>query len=341
VEEGELRVGDNLAVQVDAARRRATALNHSATHLLHAALRQILGDHVQQKGSLVDAERLRFDFSHFEPVRRNQLLAIERLVNQEIRENHLVETRLMSLDDAKATGAMALFGEKYADQVRVLRMGGFSTELCGGTHARAVGDIGLFKILNEGGIASGVRRIEATTGANALAAVEADEERLLRLASLVRGSREDLDDKVAALLDRAKRLEKELADLKAKAAGAAGQDLAAQAEEIGGVKVLAARLDGADAKTLRDALDRLKDKLGSAIILLAAESEGKVSLVGGVTKDLTGRFKAGDLVREAAAKVGGKGGGRPDMAQAGGNDPAGLPAALALAKEWVRAQASR
>jgi alanyl-tRNA synthetase len=341
VDEGELRVGDNLAAQVDAARRRATALNHSATHLLHAALRQILGDHVQQKGSLVDAERLRFDFSHFEPVRRNQLLAIERLVNQEIRENHLVETRLMSLDDAKATGAMALFGEKYADQVRVLRMGGFSTELCGGTHARAVGDIGLFKILNEGGIASGVRRIEATTGANALAAVEADEERLLRLASLVRGSREDLDDKVAALLDRAKRLEKELADLKAKAAGAAGQDLAAQAEEIGGVKVLAARLDGADAKTLRDALDRLKDKLGSAIILLAAESEGKVSLVGGVTKDLTGRFKAGDLVREAAAKVGGKGGGRPDMAQAGGNDPAGLPAALALAKEWVRAQASR
>ncbi len=341
VEEGELRVGDNLAAQVDAARRRATTLNHSATHLLHAALRQILGDHVQQKGSLVDAERLRFDFSHFEPVRRNQLLAIERLVNQEIRENHLVETRLMSLDDAKATGAMALFGEKYADQVRVLRMGGFSTELCGGTHARAVGDIGLFKILSEGGIASGVRRIEATTGANALAAVEADEERLLRLASLVRGSREDLDDKVAALLDRAKRLEKELADLKAKAAGAAGQDLAAQAEVIGGVKVLAARLDGADAKTLRDALDRLKDKLGSAIILLAAESEGKVSLVGGVTKDLTGRFKAGDLVREAAAKVGGKGGGRPDMAQAGGNDPAGLPAALALAKEWVRAQASR
>ncbi len=341
VEEGELRVGDNLAAQVDAARRRATALNHSATHLLHAALRQILGDHVQQKGSLVDAERLRFDFSHFEPVRRNQILAIERLVNQEIRENHLVETRLMSLDDAKATGAMALFGEKYADQVRVLRMGGFSTELCGGTHARAVGDIGLFKILSEGGIASGVRRIEATTGANALAAVEADEERLLRLASLVRGSREDLDDKVAALLDRAKRLEKELADLKAKAAGAAGQDLAAQAEVIGGVKVLAARLDGADAKTLRDALDRLKDKLGSAIILLAAESEGKVSLVGGVTKDLTGRFKAGDLVREAAAKVGGKGGGRPDMAQAGGNDPAGLPAALALAKEWVRAQASR
>jgi alanyl-tRNA synthetase len=281
VEAGELRVGDKLEAKVDAERRRATALNHSATHLMHAALRHILGDHVQQKGSLVDPERLRFDFSHFEPVSREQLRAIERRVNQEIRENHPVETRVMTLEDAKATGAMALFGEKYADQVRVLRMGDFSTELCGGTHARAVGDIGLFKILGEGGIASGVRRIEATTGAQALAAVEADEERLLRLASLVKGSREDLDDKVAALLERAKRLEKELGDLKAKAASAAGQDLADQAEEIGGIKVLAARLDGADAKALRDALDRLKDKLGSAIILLAAESEGRVSLVAG------------------------------------------------------------
>ncbi|MBK8640521.1 MAG: alanine--tRNA ligase [Chromatiaceae bacterium] len=338
VEAGELRVGDKLEAKVDAERRRATALNHSATHLMHAALRHILGDHVQQKGSLVDPERLRFDFSHFEPVSREQLRAIERRVNQEIRENHPVETRVMTLEDAKATGAMALFGEKYADQVRVLRMGDFSTELCGGTHARAVGDIGLFKILGEGGIASGVRRIEATTGAQALAAVEADEERLLRLASLVKGGREDLDDKVAALLERAKRLEKELADLKAKAASAAGQDLADQAEEISGIKVLAARLDGADAKALRDALDRLKDKLGSAIILLAAESEGRVNLVAGVTKDLTDRFQAGDLIREAAAKVGGKGGGRADMAQAGGSDPAGLPAALALAKEWTRAR---
>jgi alanyl-tRNA synthetase len=338
VEAGELRVGDKLEAKVDAERRRATALNHSATHLMHAALRQILGDHVQQKGSLVDPERLRFDFSHFEPVSREQLRAIERRVNQEIRENHPVETRVMTLEDAKATGAMALFGEKYADRVRVLRMGDFSTELCGGTHARAVGDIGLFKILGEGGIASGVRRIEATTGAQALAAVEADEERLLRLASLVKGSREDLDDKVAALLERAKRLEKELADLKAKAASAAGQDLAAQAEEISGIKVLAARMEGADAKALREVLDRLKDKLGSAIILLAAESEGRVSLVAGVTKDLTDRFQAGDLIREAAAKVGGKGGGRADMAQAGGSDPAGLPAALALAKDWTRAR---
>ena len=338
VEAGELRVGDKLDAKVDAERRRATALNHSATHLMHAALRHILGDHVQQKGSLVDPERLRFDFSHFEPVSREQLRAIERRVNQEIRENHPVETRVMTLEDAKATGAMALFGEKYADQVRVLRMGDFSTELCGGTHVRAVGDIGLFKILGEGGIASGVRRIEATTGAQALAAVEADEERLLRLASLVKGGRDDLDDKVAALLERAKRLEKELADLKAKAASAAGQDLADQAEEMGGIRVLAARLDGADAKALRDALDRLKDKLGSAVILLAAESEGRVNLVAGVTKDLTDRFQAGDLIREAAAKVGGKGGGRADMAQAGGSDPAGLPAALALAKEWTRAR---
>ena len=341
VEEGRLTVGDVVEARVDVERRQATALNHSATHLMHAALRQILGDHVQQKGSLVDPERLRFDFSHFEPVSREQLRAIERLVNQEIRANHAVETGLMALEEAKASGAMALFGEKYADQVRVLRMGDFSTELCGGTHVQAVGDIGLFKILSEGGVAAGVRRIEATTGANALAAVEADEERLLRLASLVKGGREDLDDKVAALLERAKRLEKELADLKAKAAGAAGADLAAQAEDIGqGIKVLAARLEGADPKALREALDRLKDKLGSAVILLAAEHEGKVSLIAGVTKDLTGRFQAGDLIREAAAKVGGKGGGRPDMAQAGGNDPAGMPAALALAKDWVRARAA-
>jgi alanyl-tRNA synthetase len=325
VEAGELRVGDKLEAKVDAERRRATALNHSATHLMHAALRQILGDHVQQKGSLVDPERLRFDFSHFEPVSREQLRAIERRVNQEIRENHPVETRVMTLEDAKATGAMALFGEKYADRVRVLRMGDFSTELCGGTHARAVGDIGLFKILGEGGIASGVRRIEATTGAQALAAVEADEERLLRLASLVKGSREDLDDKVAALLERAKRLEKELADLKAKAASAAGQDLA----DPGGGDQRHQGAGGADGGCRRQGpargLDRLKDKLGSAIILLAAESEGRVSLVAGVTKDLTDRFQAGDLIREAAAKVGGKGGGRADMAQAGGSDPPACP----------------
>jgi alanyl-tRNA synthetase len=336
VETGELRVGDRVEARVDADRRRATALNHSATHLLHAALRRILGEHVQQKGSLVEPERLRFDFSHFEPLTREQILAIERMVNREIRENHVVETRIMSLDDAKAAGAMALFGEKYADLVRVLRMGDFSTELCGGTHVRAVGDIGLFKIVSEGGIASGVRRIEAVTGDRALEWVEADEDRLLRLAGMVKGGREDLDDKVGLLMERNRRLEKELAELKTKLASAAGADLASQAEDIGGVKVLAVKLDGADAKSLRDTLDQLKSKLGSAVILLASESGGKVSLVAGVTKDLTDRLKAGDLVKAAAEKVGGKGGGRPDMAQAGGSDPAGLPDALAMAGDWVR-----
>jgi alanyl-tRNA synthetase len=336
VQEGELRVGDWVEARVDTDRRAATALNHSATHLLHAALRRILGDHVQQKGSLVGPDRLRFDFSHFEPLSREQILAIERLVNREIRENHTVETRIMSLDDAKGSGAIALFGEKYADQVRVLRMGDFSTELCGGTHVRAVGDIGLFKIISEGGIAAGVRRIEAVTGERALLAVEADEDRLLRLAGLVKGSRDDLDDKVVVLAERAKRLEKELAELKAKLANAAGQDLAAQAVEVSGVRVLAARLDGADAKSLRETLDQLKSKLGSAVVVLAAETEGKVSLVAGVTKDLTGRMKAGDLIKAVAEKVGGKGGGRPDMAQAGGNNPAGLPDALGLVDDWVR-----
>ncbi|MEJ2325353.1 MAG: alanine--tRNA ligase [Chromatiaceae bacterium] len=336
VQEGELTVGDRLEARVDAERRAATALNHSATHLLHAALRRILGDHVQQKGSLVGPERLRFDFSHFEPLSREQIVAIERMVNREIRENHTVETRIMSLSDAKASGAVALFGEKYGDQVRVLRMGDFSTELCGGTHVRAVGDIGLFKIVADGGIAAGVRRIEAVTGERALVRVEADEDRLLRAAGLVKGSRDNLDDKIVALAERTKRLERELAELKTKLASAAGQDLASQAMEIGGVKVLAARLDSADAKGLRDTLDQLKSKLGSAVVVLAAEADGKVSLVAGVTKDLTGRLKAGDLIKAVAEKVGGKGGGRPDMAQAGGSDPAGLPDALGLVGNWVQ-----
>ncbi|BCU07112.1 alanine--tRNA ligase [Allochromatium tepidum] len=338
VEEGQLTLGDRVDARVDADRRRATALNHSATHLLHAALREVLGPHVQQKGSLVGPERLRFDFSHFEPVSREQLLTIERMVNREVRANHLVETRIMSLEDAKASGAMALFGEKYADQVRVLRMGEFSTELCGGTHVKAVGDIGLIKIVSETGIAAGVRRIEAITGAAALEWVEADEERLLRLAGLLKGGREDVDERVTQLIERARRLEKELEQLKAKAASSAGQDLVAQAVDIQGIKTLAARLDGVDPKSLRVTLDQLKDKLGSAVVVLAAESDGKVSLVAGVTKDLTDRFKAGDLIREVAEKVGGKGGGRPDMAQAGGSDPAGLPAALELVPGWVAAR---
>jgi alanyl-tRNA synthetase len=295
-----------------------------------------LGEHVQQKGSLVGPERLRFDFSHYEAVSREQLLEIERMVNREVRENHLVETRIMSLDDAKASGAMALFGEKYSDQVRVLRMGDFSTELCGGTHVKAVGDIGLVKVVGESGIASGVRRIEAVTGATALDWIEADEDRLIRLAGLLKGGRDDVDQRVVALLERSRRLEKELEQLKAKLASSAGQDLASQAILIDGIKVLAARLDGADSKALRVTLDQLKDKLGSAVVVLATEADGKVSLIAGVTKDLTDRLKAGDLIREVAEKVGGKGGGRPDMAQAGGNDPAGLPAALALVDGWVR-----
>jgi alanyl-tRNA synthetase len=336
VSEGALAVGDRVDARVDVERRRATVLNHSATHLLHAALRRILGDHVQQKGSLVGPDRLRFDFSHYEPVSRAQLLAIERLVNREVRENHLVETRIMNLQDAKASGAMALFGEKYAEQVRVLRMGDFSVELCGGTHVKAVGDIGLVKIVSEAGIASGVRRIEAVTGATALDWIEADEERLIRVAGLLKGGREDLDQRVGQLLERSRRLERELEQLKAKLASSAGQDLASQAVIIHGVRVLAARLDGADPKALRVTLDQLKDKLGSGVVVLAAESAGKISLIAGVTADLTDRLKAGDLIREVAAKVGGKGGGRPDMAQAGGTDPAGLPAALALVDDWVR-----
>ena len=335
VTDGELRVGDVVTAEVDAAQRSATALNHSATHLLHAALRHLLGEHVGQKGSLVEADRLRFDFSHFEPVSREQLIEIERLVNEQIRTNHMVETNVMALEDAKAAGAMALFGEKYDDQVRVLRMGEFSTELCGGTHVNALGDIGLFKITMETGIASGVRRIEAVTGEKALSWVEADEERLMRIGGLIHAGKDELEDKLSKLLERNRKLEKELEQIKSKLASAAGSDLASQAVEIKGIKVLAARLDGAEPKSLRDTLDQLKNKLGSGVILLAAVNADKVNLIAGVTKDLTARLRAGDLVKLAAAEIGGKGGGRPDMAQAGGSDPGGVPKALQLAVSWV------
>ena len=283
----------------------------------------------------MSADRLRFDFSHFEPVSREQLLEIERMVNREIRANHMVETRIMSIDDATSSGAMALFGEKYEEQVRVLRMGDFSTELCAGTHVKAVGDIGLFKVLSEGGVAAGVRRIEALTGSVALDWIEQEEERLIRVSGMLKGPREELDDRVSSLIERNRSLEKELDALKSRLASDAGKDLASAAREVAGVKVLAARLDGADPKSLRTTLDQLKDRLGSAVIVLATESDGRVSLVAGVTKDLTGRLKAGDLIREVAAKVGGKGGGRPDMAQAGGSDPAGIPDALGLVPAWV------
>ncbi len=331
-----LHVGDTVKAEVDRAKRGRTVLNHSATHLLHAALRRVLGEHVEQKGSLVDSERLRFDFSHFEPVTPEQLRTIERMVNEQIRENDMVETRIMSLEDARASGAMALFGEKYDDQVRVLRIGEFSIELCGGTHAKAAGDIGLFKITSEGGIASGVRRIEAVTGERAIEWIEEDEARLRRVGEILRAGRDDLDEKVAQLLENSRRLEKELDQLKAKLASSAGSDLAGDAVEVEGIKVLAAKLDGADPKSLRDTMDQLKNKLGSAVIVLATVNGDKVSLVAGVTKDQTDRVKAGDLVKMVAERVGGKGGGRPDMAQAGGNKPEALDGALASVESWVR-----
>ena len=338
VSEGELSIGDSVAAEVDIQRRLDTQLNHSATHLLHAALRNILGDHVQQKGSLVEAARLRFDFSHFEPIPREQLLEIERLVNRQIRENHMVETRIMAIEDAKASGAMALFGEKYDDQVRVLRMGEFSVELCGGTHVKSTGDIGLFKITMETGIASGVRRIEAVTGEHALDYIGETEKNLLRIAEQVKSGSADAADKVAQMVEHTRKLEKELQQLKSRLASAAGSDLASQAVDVNGAKVLAASLVGVEPKSLRDMLDQLKNKLGSGVVLLITVNGSKVNLIAGVTKDLTDRCKAGDLVRIAAEKVGGKGGGRPDMAQAGGSDPSGVEAALALVEPWVREQ---
>ncbi len=333
---GVLHVGDTVQASVDEANRNAIALNHSATHLMHAALRKLLGDHVRQKGSLVQALRLRFDFSHYEPVTSEQLTAIERLVNEYIRRNHRVETRVMAIEDARQSGAMALFGEKYDEQVRVLRMGDFSTELCGGTHVKAVGDIGLFKIISESGIASGVRRIEAVTGVRALDWVEQSESSLRHIAWMLKGTRANADDKVAALMDKAKKLEKEIDQLKVKLAAAAGSDLTSQASTIDGVRVLAANLEGADVRSLRETLDQLKNKLGTAVIVLAAVRSERIILVAGVTKDLTPRMKAGDLVKMVAGQVGGKGGGRPDMAQAGGSDVAALPAALMSVESWVR-----
>ncbi len=329
---GSLNVGATVSTQVAAEVRQATSLNHSATHLLHAALRQVLGDHVQQKGSLVDSQRLRFDFSHFEAIKPEQIKALEDIVNAEVRKNTAVETEETDIETAKRKGAMALFGEKYGDSVRVLSMGGdFSVELCGGIHANRTGDIALFKIISEGGVAAGVRRIEAVTGAVALAYLNTAEEQLKEAASLVKGNRDNLLDKLSAVLERNRLLEKQLEQLQAKAASAAGDDLSASAVDVKGAKVLAARLDGQDGKALLALVDQLKNKLGRAVILLGGVHEDKVVLVAGVTKDLTGQLKAGDLMKQAAAAVGGKGGGRPDMAQGGGVDAAGLDAALALA----------
>ncbi|MBX8554961.1 alanine--tRNA ligase [Pseudomonas cichorii] len=333
---GSLKVGEKLETQVAAEVRQATSLNHSATHLLHAALRQVLGEHVQQKGSLVDSQRLRFDFSHFEAIKPEQLRALEDIVNAEVRRNTAVVTEETDIETAKKKGAMALFGEKYGDSVRVLSMGGeFSVELCGGIHANRTGDIALFKIVSEGGVAAGVRRIEAVTGAAALAWLNSAEDQLKEAATLVKGNRDNLLDKLSAVLERNRQLEKQLEQLQAKAASAAGDDLSAAALDVKGVKVLATRLDGQDGKALLALVDQLKNKLGRAVILLGSVHEDKVVLVAGVTKDLTGQLKAGDLMKQAAAAVGGKGGGRPDMAQGGGVDAAALDTALALAAPFV------
>lgn len=335
VESGGIKVGDTLTATVDLTRRNAIVLNHSATHLMHAALRELLGDHVAQKGSMVAPDRLRFDFSHYEPVSPEQIQQIEDRVNQQIRENNPAETKLCSYDDAVASGAMALFGEKYGDEVRVMKIGDFSVELCGGTHVERAGDIGLFKIISETGVASGVRRIEAVTGEGATAWVREQENLLAGAAAQVKSAKDDLPNKIAGLLDRNRELEKELEALKAKMASSAGADLASQAVEIGGVKVLAAELPGVDAKTLRSTVDQLKDKLGQAVVVLATVDNGKVRLAGGVTKAETDRLHAGKIVGAVAEQVGGKGGGRPDMAQAGGTDAAALPAALASVQTMV------
>nr|WP_305830296.1 alanine--tRNA ligase [Photobacterium leiognathi] len=335
VAEGMLTVGQKLTASVDSARRAAISLNHSATHLMHAALRNILGEHVAQKGSLVKADGLRFDFSNLEAVKPEQLRAVEIMVNDQIRANHAIETNIMDIEAAKAKGAMALFGEKYDDEVRVLSMGEFSTELCGGIHATRTGDIGLFKILSESGIAAGIRRIEAVTGAAAIEAMHTEDAMLAKTARLVKSDSASVVSKVEALVSHSKQLEKEIQQLKDKLAAQEGANLINQAQEINGVKVLIAKLNGADNKALRGMVDELKNQLGSGVVLLGNVSEDKVGLIAGVTKDLVGKVKAGELVNLVAQQVGGKGGGRPDMAQAGGTDAAALPAALETVAPWL------
>ena len=340
--QGSVSKGDVLDTNVDDSLRQRTRLNHSATHLLHAALRSVLGDHVQQKGSLVDSERLRFDFSHFEGVTDQQLKQIENIVNDQVRANTEVATRVMSMDDAVEAGAMALFGEKYGNEVRVLSMGeaGFSVELCGGTHVARTGDIGLMRITSESGVAAGVRRIEGVTGAGALAQIDVAEQRLAAVCDAVKGTSDNVADKVVGLRAENRDLEKEIARLKQKLATGAGTDLTAEAVEVAGIKVLAVNVEGADAKSLRDVLDQVKNKLGSGVILLAAVNDDKIALTAGVTKDLTDKVKAGDLMREFATRLGGKGGGRPDMAQGGGSDVAALSGVLETVPAWVQSQIS-
>ena len=335
---GSLKVGDAVQADVDEARRARIRLNHSATHLMHAALRQVLGTHVTQKGSLVNDKVLRFDFSHNEAMKPEEIRAVEDLVNAQIRRNLPIETNIMDLEAAKAKGAMALFGEKYDERVRVLSMGDFSTELCGGTHASRTGDIGLFRIISESGTAAGVRRIEAVTGKGAITTVHADSDRLSEVAHLLKGDSNNLADKVRSVLERTRQLEKELQQLKEQAAAQESANLSSKAIDVNGVKLLVSELSGVEPKMLRTMVDDLKNQLGSTIIVLATVAEGKVSLIAGVSKDVTDRVKAGELIGMVAQQVGGKGGGRPDMAQAGGTDAAALPAALASVKGWVSAK---
>ncbi|RPH67934.1 MAG: alanine--tRNA ligase, partial [Burkholderiales bacterium] len=335
---GTLEVGDTVDAIVDARRRARTVRNHSATHLMHKALREVLGPHVQQKGSLVDASKTRFDFAHHAPMTADQIRRVESIVNREILANAETQARVMAFDDAVKAGAMALFGEKYGDSVRVLDIG-TSRELCGGTHVARTGDIGLFKIVAESGVAAGVRRVEAVTGENALAWVQELDDRVGEAAAALKAPVAELVAKIGQTLDHAKALEKELARLKSKLAASQGDDLAGQAVEVNGLKVLAATLEGADVATLRETMDKLKDRLKTAAIVLAAVDGAKVSLIAGVTADATSKVKAGELVNFVARQVGGKGGGRPDMAQAGGTEPAHLPAALAGVADWVRERA--
>ncbi|WP_367298567.1 alanine--tRNA ligase [Hafnia alvei] len=335
VAQGSLKVGDSVEATIDEARRSRIRLNHSATHLLHAALRQVLGDHVSQKGSLVSDRNLRFDFSHFEAMKPEQIRQVEDIVNAQVRRNLPIETNIMDLDEAKAKGAMALFGEKYDESVRVLSMGDFSTELCGGTHARQTGDIGLFRITSEAGTAAGVRRIEAVTGEGAIAVMHQDADALREAASLVKSDAHSVADKIRAVMDKTRQLEKELQQLKDQQAAQESASLSSKAVDVKGVKLLVSHLDNVEAKMLRTMVDELKNQLGSGVVVLATTAEGKVSLVAGVTKDLTAKVKAGELIGMVAQQVGGKGGGRPDMAMAGGSDAAALPQALAGVEAWV------
>ena len=339
--QGSIKVGDKVDAQVAGADRAAITLNHSATHLMNAALRNVLGEHVSQKGSLVDADRLRFDFSHSSPLSEEELQQIEAQVNAEILKNSAVNKEVMPIAEAREKGALALFGEKYGDEVRVITMAdgegaAYSVEFCGGTHVRRTGDIGLFKLTAESGISAGIRRIEAVTGFGALALVAQEEQILKQIAKIVKSGQAGLVDKVRQLTVSNRSLEKQLQQLKAKLASSAGSDLADQAQDLDGVKLLAAAVEGFNPKSLRDTVDQLKNKLGSSVVVLITASEGKVSMVAGVSKDLTDKVRAGDLVNMIAAQVGGKGGGRPDMAMAGGVDASGIPSAIASVKPWVQ-----